>query len=128
MKKLILLTTLLAVAAFAYGDCGNCDKPCGAKSEKHEGVMEEDGEMKAMMEGEKLIYYTCPMEKCSSVHSSEAGKCPSCGMELVKGVVTDKEHMEFYGCPMEAHSHVREDKEGKCDECGMKLKPMRLAK
>lgn len=77
---------------------------------------------------EPVIYYTCPMEEHSDVHSSEPGKCPECGMDLVAAVETSEETAEFYGCPMEEHSHVRSAGPGSCPECGMDLKPMRLLK
>jgi hypothetical protein len=32
--------------------------------------------------GEKIIYYTCPMEAHSYVRTDISGKCPQCGMEL----------------------------------------------
>ena len=136
MKKSLVIVMMLAFAAVLSADCGKCATPCESKDEavtdiaaKADGCGEStDMDFTAMTKNEKLIYYTCPMEKCSSVHSDKAGECPHCGMEMVKGVVTSKKDMEFYGCPMESHSHVRSDKPGKCDECGMKLKPMRLAK
>lgn len=77
---------------------------------------------------ETVIYYTCPMEEHSHIHSSEPGECPECGMDLVAAVETSEENVEFYGCPMEEHSHVRTDEPGSCPECGMDLKPMRLKK
>ncbi|KAA3656335.1 MAG: hypothetical protein DWQ10_15600 [Calditrichaeota bacterium] len=88
------------------------------------------GEMKQEMtaSGEKVIYYTCPMEEHKNMHSAEPGKCSECGMALVAGVVTTEEKMEYYGCPMLTHSHVRQAEAGKCAECGMFLKPMRLVK
>jgi Cu(I)/Ag(I) efflux system membrane fusion protein len=42
------------------------------------------------------------------------GKCPICGMELVK-----KEQQVIYTCPM--HPEVTSDKPGKCPVCGMDL-------
>lgn len=77
---------------------------------------------------ENLVYYTCPMESHKNVHSQEAGKCPECGMKMVKAVTASVETADFYGCPMPAHSRVRSEKAGNCAECGMTLKPMKLVK
>jgi hypothetical protein len=78
--------------------------------------------------GEKIIYYTCPMEDHKHVHSDKPGKCHECGMALVAAVLTTEDKADFYGCPMEAHSYVRTDISGKCPQCGMELKLMRLKK
>jgi len=104
---------------------------CSGKTEKH--AMKHDEKMPmqkavAQADGEKLIYYTCPMETHKHIHSSEPGTCSECGMTLVEGVVTTADKMEYYGCPMEIHSHVRQDEPGRCAECKMELKPMRLKK
>ncbi len=76
--------------------------------------------------GEKLIYYTCPMESHSHIHQEGSGVCSECGMKLVPAVITSYDKMEFYGCPMQTHSHIRQTEPGKCSECGMTLMPMRL--
>lgn len=85
-------------------------------------------EISDSVKGDKVMYYTCPMETHKHVHSQEAGKCPECGMELRAVVEGDENNMDFYGCPMVEHSHVRSDQPGKCDECGMDLMPMLLEK
>ena len=79
-------------------------------------------------DGERLIYYTCPMESHKHVNSKEPGACPECNMEMVPGVVTSEAQMEYYGCPMKIHSHIRHEEAGRCEECKMELKPMRLKK
>ena len=56
--------------------------------------------------------YTCPMHP--EVKADKPGKCPKCGMELVK-----KEHKPMYTCSM--HPEVKSDKPGKCPKCGMDL-------
>ncbi|HMH32168.1 MAG TPA: heavy metal-binding domain-containing protein [Puia sp.] len=56
--------------------------------------------------------YTCTMHP--EVISDKAGKCPKCGMDLVKKKV-DK----IYTCTM--HPDVVSDKPGKCPKCGMDL-------
>lgn len=57
--------------------------------------------------------YTCPMHP--EVLLDKPGKCPKCGMNLVKKVSVK----EVYTCPM--HSEVSLDKPGKCPKCGMNL-------
>jgi hypothetical protein len=56
--------------------------------------------------------YKCPMHP--EVITDKAGKCPKCGMDLVKRKV-DK----IYTCSM--HPDVLSDKPGKCPKCGMDL-------
>jgi hypothetical protein len=56
--------------------------------------------------------YTCPMHP--EILTDKKGKCPKCGMELVKKKV-DK----IYTCSM--HPEVISDKPGKCPKCGMDL-------
>ena len=56
--------------------------------------------------------YTCTMHP--EVMTDKPGKCPKCGMTLVKKKV-DK----VYTCTM--HSDVISDKPGNCPICGMKL-------
>ncbi len=106
---------------------------CGGKKTVEEHTSQEvksvtTHEMSESIKGDKVMYYTCPMETHKHVHSQEAGKCPECGMALVAVVEGDENNMDFYGCPMPIHSHVRSDQPGKCDECGMDLMPMRLEK
>jgi hypothetical protein len=59
------------------------------------------------------VIYTCPMHP--SVTSDKPGKCPTCGMDLVKKDVATV----TYTCPM--HADVVSDKPGKCPKCGMNL-------
>ena len=56
--------------------------------------------------------YTCTMHP--EVITDKPGKCPKCGMSLVKKKV-DK----IYTCTM--HPEVISDKPGNCPKCGMKL-------
>ena len=63
--------------------------------------------------------YTCPMPE-DSVFSDKPGKCPKCGMELVK--VNQDGHQDQraeYTCPM--HPEIIRDKPGNCPVCGMEL-------
>gem|GEM_PF-638641 len=119
MKRLHLNLILASLAALtAFSACGG--------EKKNEKADPSPQQMSA--DSERLIYYSCPMDSHRHIHSSEAGSCSECGMELVAAVVTTEEKMEFYGCPMEAHSHVRQDSPGVCEGCGMTLEPMRLKK
>ena len=63
--------------------------------------------------------YTCPMPK-DSVFSSKPGKCPKCGMELVKvGAIEHGHGGDEYTCPM--HPQEQSDAPGTCPICGMDL-------
>jgi len=67
------------------------------------------------------VYYTCTMHP--EVKMANPGKCPKCGMTLVKKTVkitnTKMEAMKTYTCPM--HPEVKANKPGKCPKCGMDL-------
>ena len=56
--------------------------------------------------------YTCTMDP--EVVSDKPGKCPKCGMTLVK-----KSETKMYTCTM--HPEVVSDKPGNCPKCGMTL-------
>ncbi|MEP7274498.1 MAG: multicopper oxidase domain-containing protein, partial [Acidobacteriota bacterium] len=56
--------------------------------------------------------YSCPMHP--EVKSDKEGKCPKCGMTLVK-----QQMPEIYSCPM--HPEVVSTQPGKCPKCGMTL-------
>ena len=70
--------------------------------------------------------YTCPMPE-DSVFSDKPGKCPKCGMDLVK--IENHDHLQQqhqaatrndeYTCPM--HPEIIKDKPGSCPICGMDL-------
>jgi FtsP/CotA-like multicopper oxidase with cupredoxin domain/uncharacterized Zn finger protein (UPF0148 family) len=72
--------------------------------------------------------YTCPMHP--EVQSDKPGKCPNCGMTLIKKTVEVKEPAKqtgtqpsqskvVYTCVM--HPEVQQDKPGNCPKCGMAL-------
>lgn len=120
------LISLLVLSMVIFAGCGKSGTDV-AKQNAPEGHKMTATEVNTV-EGEKLIYYTCPMESHKHVHSHESGTCIECGMPLVAGVITSEDDMDYYGCPMLEHSHVRSDQPGTCADCGMKLKPMRLVK
>jgi Cu(I)/Ag(I) efflux system membrane fusion protein len=63
--------------------------------------------------------YACPMPE-DSVFSDKPGKCPKCGMDLVKMEMNDHQHDKVeYTCPM--HPEIIKDKPGTCPICGMDL-------
>ena len=63
--------------------------------------------------------YTCPMHP--EVKSNKPGKCPKCGMDLVRkqSQASAKSPEAIYTCPM--HPEVKSAKPGKCPKCGMDL-------
>ena len=67
------------------------------------------------------VEYTCPMHP--EVISDKPGKCPKCGMDLVKKEAQSKKVV--YTCPM--HKEVVSDISGKCPKCGMKLHKKEVA-
>ncbi|RPI06113.1 MAG: hypothetical protein EHM64_04150 [Ignavibacteriae bacterium] len=74
----------------------------------------------------KAQQYTCSMHP--EVISSKPGKCPKCGMALVKlGPKKVKEMAPaVYTCPM--HPEVHSDKPGKCPICKMALEKVKKDK
>lgn len=64
--------------------------------------------------------YTCPMPE-DSVFSNKPGKCPKCGMDLVKMEATEHANHTAveYTCPM--HPEIIRNKPGTCPICGMDL-------
>ena len=69
------------------------------------------------------VYYTCTMHP--DVRLDKPGKCPQCGMDLVKKTakpvtgVNNTQALVTYTCTM--HPEVTADKPGKCPKCGMDL-------
>jgi len=76
--------------------------------------------MKMQKNKSEKITYACPMHP--EVISNKQGKCPKCGMDLIKSQKEKMkmEEMKTYVCPM--HPEVTSDKPGKCPKCGMELK------
>jgi hypothetical protein len=94
MKKLIILLFVLTGATFSFAQTS---KP-------------KTSDTKSDATGKYI--YTCTMHP--EVITDKPGKCPKCGMTLVKKKV-DK----VYTCTM--HPEVISDKPGKCPKCGMEL-------
>lgn len=117
----------VAVFALAAGlvACGGAKKEEVARKGEDVHKMEMTKSGIELAEGERVVYYTCPMESHKHIHSEEPGNCSECSMGLVAVVETGEEDAEFYACPMPEHSHIRHSEPGKCEECGMKLVPMR---
>lgn len=78
------------------------------------------------MDSAKGVKYTCPMHP--EVVKNKPGKCPKCGMTLVKvdakinkqaAKKLDAVKPIMYVCPM--HPDVTSDKPGKCPKCKMNL-------
>lgn len=79
------------------------------------------------------LMYTCPMPT-DSVFSNKPGKCPKCGMELIK-IKNNHAHAghemmdssvvktKAYTCPM--HPQVHSDTAGSCPICGMQLEKVK---
>lgn len=101
MKKIKFL--LLVVMFFVAYSCNN-------NKDSHSGHQPEIAKN----------MYTCPMPE-DSVFSDKPGKCPKCGMELVKmEMKNDHQHDKAeYTCPM--HPEITKDRPGKCPICGMDL-------
>ena len=79
---------------------------------------------KSKMEMQKdSVYYTCTMHP--NVKLDKPGKCPQCGMDLVKTTAKagkqgkKSDALLSYTCTM--HPEVTSGKPGKCPKCGMDL-------
>ena len=94
MKKLIILMFVLTGTVTSFAQSSKAKMP-DSKSDT----------------SAKYVY-TCTMHP--EVITDKPGKCPKCGMTLVKKKV-DK----IYTCTM--HPEVISDKPGKCPKCGMDL-------
>lgn len=102
MKKLIIILSVILLIAAAG---------CNRTKDKHAGHQNQVAHQ----------MYTCPMPQ-DSVFSDKAGKCPKCGMDLVKIDSVSHAHPPAaieYTCPM--HPEIIRDKPGQCSICGMNL-------
>jgi len=86
-------------------------------------MMKTKMEMKSDSVKSDSVYYTCTMHP--EVRLDKPGKCPQCGMDLVKKTVKSEtgaknsQALVTYTCTM--HPEVTSDKPGKCPKCGMDL-------
>ena len=96
-----------------------CPKMMKASSESGSGANESDKPKFLTLDSfSKVEQYTCPMHP--EVRSEKAGKCPECGMKLVK-----EDFYEVYKCPMKECPDVKA-KAGKC--CGKDLQKALMSK
>ena len=115
MKTFIAIITAFVVLSFSamgqdmmshkyHMDSTKVEKPTSQKQHK---------------DAAKIVQYTCPMHP--EIITNKPGKCPKCGMTLVKMEAKKTVEMksDVYTCPM--HSDVKTDKPGKCPKCGMNL-------
>jgi rubrerythrin len=120
--------------SITYDHPGNCPI-CGMAL-----VPVTPGELKRLLPGGRVLYYTCPMPEHASVHSDKPGKCPICGMTLIPVMAppvvatnsapsnassssgTKPATKQLYTCPM--HPDVISDQPGQCPKCGMDLVPV----
>ena len=122
MKSFIAIMTALFILSFSAAGQemkSNQHQTYSTKAVKH--MMH-----KQQRDAAKLVQYTCPMHP--EVITDKPGKCPKCGMTLVKREAKKvKEEIkqanvikaEVYTCPM--HPDVKSDKSGKCPKCKMDL-------
>jgi len=94
MKKLIILLAIAFITTTSFAQMSQMD---------HSKMKNEKSDTANQMK------YVCPMH--DDVKSDKPGKCPKCGMTLVK--------IKTYTCPM--HKEVTSNKPGKCPKCGMNL-------
>lgn len=119
MKSFIAVLTALIVLSFSALGQEMMPHKYHMDSTKVEKPMSHKQHHDTTMTVKKVQQYTCPMHP--EVISNKSGKCPKCGMALVK--MEAKKTMEMksdvYTCPM--HSDVKSDKPGKCPKCKMNL-------
>jgi Cu(I)/Ag(I) efflux system membrane fusion protein len=79
----------------------------------------QQGSNEANNQNPSAEQYTCPMP-ADSVFSDKPGKCPKCGMDLVKVKTDHHDHGQSeYSCPM--HPEIVKNEPGSCPVCGMEL-------
>jgi membrane fusion protein, copper/silver efflux system len=125
MKLFIAIITVSMVLSFSA---------TGQETTPHKHLMDSKGEKPLSHKQhhdptttlKKVQQYTCSMHP--EVITDKPGKCPKCGMTLIKvKAKTVKEdtkkagtpQAEVYTCPM--HPDVKSDKPGKCPICKMHL-------
>ena len=124
MKTFIAIITVLVVLSFSA---------LGQEMKSHKLPMDstkveklKSHKQQQQKDVAKVDTYTCPMHP--EVITHKQGKCPKCGMTLVKvNAKKVKENVkkaidikaEVYTCAM--HPEVLSDKPGKCPKCGIQL-------
>jgi len=112
MKTKILTTLLALIISSGMVFAQDTTKTTKTQTVKTQMEMPKDS-----------VYYTCTVH--SDVKLDKPGKCPKCGMDLVKTTVKTgtkvikSEGLTTYTCTM--HPEVTSDKPGKCPKCGMDL-------
>jgi hypothetical protein len=122
MKSFIAIITAFIVLSFSAMSQEMKSHKHNMDSTKVEKTMSQ----KQHKDAAEIVKYTCPMHP--EIITNKPGKCPKCGMTLVK-VASQKVKeeskkanaikAEVYTCPM--HPDVKSDKPGKCPKCKMDL-------
>lgn len=109
-KILTILIALFAISAMTFAqDTTNLTKKPLLKMNKE---VQKD-----------TVFYTCSMHP--GVKLDKPGKCPECGMDLVKkplksdASVTKGEGLATYTCTK--HPEITSGRSGKCPKCGMEM-------
>jgi hypothetical protein len=87
MKKPIFITLLVLFSVFAFYACGGHSHKGESTEHNHSAKVE----------------YTCTMHP--EVHSDQPGKCPKCGMELVKKEVSESDSTHMHHDKDSAEHH-----------------------
>jgi Cu(I)/Ag(I) efflux system membrane fusion protein len=119
MKTIIAIITALIVLSFSVISQEMKSDKHQMDSTKVEKPMSHKQHHDTTMTIQKVQHYTCAMHP--EVITNKPGKCPKCGMTLVKmGTKKVKEAIaDVYTCTM--HPDVKSDKPGKCPICKMNL-------
>jgi hypothetical protein len=110
--KTKILATLLALFVCSAMTFGQDTTNLAKKTLKPNMEMQKD-----------TVFYTCTMHP--GVNLDKPGKCPQCGMDLVKKAgksattVVKSEGVITYTCSM--HPEITSDRSGKCPKCGMAM-------
>jgi hypothetical protein len=119
MKTFIAIITILIVLSFSAMGQEMMSLKSTMDSTKATKPMSHKQHHDTTMTAKNVQHYTCPMHP--EVMTNKPGKCPKCGMTLVR--VEAKKVKEaiadVYTCTM--HPEVKSDKPGNCPKCGMEL-------
>jgi hypothetical protein len=119
MKKRIysLILSMAIFGSFSVAQTSN-------QSKGQTGTQTQQQKKEVQPVKETKVVYTCPMHP--SVSRDKPGKCPICGMALVKKDMERPVAKVTYSCPM--HPEVVSDNPGKCPKCKMALVEKKPAK